>query len=286
MINGEFDLDNASYGISWYMEDSCEYDFSEEQMKTIKENVSKYIVSNNLGKIKDRKKDLLKKVCDYTDNKVNSNELKIKYDIDLKLNICNGIYIVESTTPLMVSLKNGIVKCVNGFRFTKNNKGEFEIASIQTLENEMLIPESVDTIIGIGNLEKLVYECSKICQENDFSFIKVKDKCYKINSIIDFLKMNYLEEVNIDDMDYNFTFKEQDLLYNIMDNSSSVKFREILTALRYKMIISEDEAFVAKAYLRRVLGLTGKELKYMDYIEYFKNEVSHEIIDGYTVVFI
>ena len=63
--DGEFDLDTARYGVSWYCEDSCNYDFSEEQIATIKKNVSKYIVSNKLGKIKDRKRELLEKVCEY-----------------------------------------------------------------------------------------------------------------------------------------------------------------------------------------------------------------------------
>ena len=128
--------------------------------------------------------------------------------------------------------------------------------------------------------------CSELCRSHISSYIKFNDRYYPINSIVDFLKIKDLNEVAITDIDYNFDLKEKDMLNKLMNHFYGSNFKDVLEKVNNKVIFNKDIVFVAREYAKKVLGLNDTQLKYMDYFNYFKNEVSYEIIDDYIVVFV
>lgn len=453
--NGEFDLDNASYGVTWYGEDSCEYNFSEEQITIIKNHVSKHILSNNLGEIKGRKVDLLKKVCEYygcgltinpdksvvleefinakfknvtdalfyfyldflkedwnnrddlklienlmedcalntvlnwmdsysyslitktrngnylnlkvkdlqlpeddkdyitkntldywckyfieeiynkkvedkvrekwikedvmpmelylnrdkyQDNKsryksmytplkkkydnayknkeLHTAKLEIKYDVNLDLEIKDDIFIITSSFPIPVLLENEKLEYVNQFHFLKREH-EYVLNSFETINHYQMNARSIVSFLNM-NSSKFLGTCYELCKNYMKSYIMGNGKIYKIENIVDFLKIDDLDEVAIADIEYNFDLKEKDILDKAMRDYYYLggNFREVLEKIKYKIIFDKEIVSVAKKYAKRVLGLDSTQLKYMDYLNYFKNEVSYEIIDDYIVVFI
>ena len=451
--NGEFDLDNARYGVTWYGEDSCDYDFTTEQLNIIKNHVSKHILSNNLGEIKDRKVDLLKKVCEYygcglvinpdksvvleefinaefknvtdaliyfyidflkddwnnrddlklienliedkalnavlewmnsysysliiktrngnylnlkvkdlqlpeddedyitentldywckyfieeiynkeveeeireewikkdvepmelylsrdkyqggnfrhqnihthsreEDNNIYENKelhtakLEIKYDINLDLEVKEDIFIITSSFPIPVLLENEKLEYVKQFHFLKREH-EYVLNSFETINHYQMNARSIVSFLNMNSSE-FIGTCYELCQNYMKSYIKANNKFYKIDNIVDFLKIDDLDEVAIADIEYNFDLKEKDILNRLMSNFYRCIFKEVLEEVKDKVIFDKEMVFVAREYAKRVLELDSTQLKYMDYLNYFKNEVSYEIIDDYIVVFI
>lgn len=451
--NNEFDLDNANCGITWYGEDSCEYDFTQEQISTIKNHVSEYIISNNLGKIKGINEKLLKDFCDYygcgltirpnksvvlegfidaefdnvtdaliyfyidflkddwnnrddlklienliedkalnavlewmdsysyslitktrsgnylnlkvkdldlpkddkdyitentldywckyfieeiynkkveegireewikedvepmelylsrdkyqggnfrhqnihthsreEDNNVYENKelhtakLEIKYDINLDLEIKDDIFIITSSFPIPVLLENEKLEYVNQFHFLKREH-EYVLNSFETINHYQMNARSIVSFLNMNSSEFLG-TCYELCKNYMKSYIMGNGKIYKIENIVDFLKIDDLDEVAIADIEYNFDLKEKDMLNRLMSNFYGGSFKEVLEEIKDEVIFDKEMAFVAREYAKKVLGLNDTQLEYMDYLNYFKNEVSYEVIDDYIVVFI
>ena len=411
--NGEFDLDNARYGVTWYGEDSCDYDFTTEQLNIIKNHVSKHILSNNLGEIKDRKVDLLKKVCEYygcglvinpdksvvleefinaefknvtdaliyfyidflkddwnnrddlklienliedkalnavlewmnsysysliiktrngnylnlkvkdlqlpeddedyitentldywckyfieeiynkeveeeireewikkdvepmelylsrdkyqggnfrhqnihthsreEDNNIYENKelhtakLEIKYDINLDLEVKEDIFIITSSFPIPVLLENEKLEYVKQFHFLKREH-EYVLNSFETINHYQMNARSIVSFLNMNSSEFLG-TCYELCKNYMKSYIKANNKFYKIENIVDFLKIDDLDEVAIADIEYNFDLKDKDILNRLMSNFYGGIFKEVLEAVKDKVIFDKEMVFVAR----------------------------------------
>ena len=460
---GEFDLDHALIGVSWYTEDSCTYDFTKEQIDTIKNNVAKYILQNNLGKIKDIKRDLLEKVCEYygcgltiasdgsvlledfidkklnnvTDtlimfyvdflkeewndkkdlkliedliedkalntvlnwmddysyhlisktrdgnnlilkvedlelnpddedcitkhtldywckyfieeienkdadeevrqewmeedvepmklylsrneaskkednlttskpqeankssiddnasisNKDNAVKLEVKYDINLSLEFKDNVYVITSSLPITVLLKERKVDCIDKLHFVKvkhpfvEQEYEYILEFAETIQGEKIDSKDIKDYLNMSS-KKFLNICYELCDSYVLSYLKVKDEVYYINNVIDFLKIKGINKFNVSDIEYSFNLKEKDILNSIMDSFCKGGYEGALEKIKQLMIIGKNIEDAAKKYVQRVLKIDDTQLMYMDYVAYFNNEVSYEIIDDYIVVYI
>lgn len=270
----------------------CEYFIEEIYNKNVEEEVRKEWIKEDVEPMKlylNRNKCMDVSSREELDNTCKNKEsrtvkFEMKYNIDLNLEFKDDVYIITSKFPLALMINNRILECANEFHFTKL-EDEYVLKLVKTINDDIVYSRHIISFLNIDTTE-FFRVCSELCESYVTSYIKVDNKFYEIKSIVDFLKINDLDEVAVSKMDYNFEIEEKKLLHDIMSHCHESNFKEVLKNLNDKIIFNKEIIAVARIYAKKVLRLNDTQLKYMDYLNYFESEVFFKIIDGYVVVYI
>lgn len=246
-----------------------------------------------------------------------NNTIQVKYDVKLEVIESDGeTYKIKPSVPLFMVAEDRIQDVERLIFIKEGDKYLLQCA----INKYTIAKENIKYFVGIDSAE--LYEvCDNLCDSYikvPNSYVKIEGKYYEVNSLVDFIKLNIIEDVYMNQIEHRFNFKGANLLNGIMeyygddytlyetqkevndclmfcDNNVEL-FEEVCDkVVNYdfssfkegSLLIGEYVEDIAREYLESALitNLDSQNIfEYINHEEYFKDNVDYETIQGYIVV--